>query len=125
MAGTVAQLLRPVGAVPGTVTAAASTGCHRLLREGAASVVAHAAEVAELVTVAGRALAPEPVTEVRAVDGLDPMGRRTLDALPVRRAVPAAAVAREAGLTLDETQAVLGLLELAALAVREEGRWRR
>jgi len=32
------DLMRPVGAVPGPVTSVASAGCHRLLREGAASV---------------------------------------------------------------------------------------
>ena len=32
-----ARLLRPVGAVPGPVTSAASAGCHRLLREGSRS----------------------------------------------------------------------------------------
>lgn len=39
---------RPVGAVPGPVTSAASTGCHLLIREGAACVT-DADQVAELV----------------------------------------------------------------------------
>lgn len=40
---------RPVGAVPGPVTSAASTGCHRLLRERIATVVTNACEVRELL----------------------------------------------------------------------------
>ena len=36
---------RPLMAVPGPVTSAASTGCHRLLREGAAQLVTDAADV--------------------------------------------------------------------------------
>jgi len=41
------ELGRPIGAVPGPVTSAASAGCHRLIREGA-TVVTTAEEVAEL-----------------------------------------------------------------------------
>ena len=44
-----ATLGRPLGAVPGPITSPASTGCHHLLREGAAECVTSAAEVRELV----------------------------------------------------------------------------
>lgn len=40
---------RSVGAVPGPITSAASTGCHRLLRERIAIVVTNAEEVKELL----------------------------------------------------------------------------
>lgn len=40
---------RPVGAVPGPITSAASTGCHRLLRERIATVVTSAEEIRELI----------------------------------------------------------------------------
>lgn len=33
------ELHRPVGAVPGPITSAASAGCHRLLRDGLGSVI--------------------------------------------------------------------------------------
>ena len=43
-----AQMIgRPVGAVPGPVTSAASSGCHKLIREGA-TIVTSAEEVADL-----------------------------------------------------------------------------
>jgi DNA processing protein len=48
IAGHAAALGRPVGAVPGPVTSAASAGCHRLLREGLAQCVTNADEMAEL-----------------------------------------------------------------------------
>jgi DNA processing protein len=38
-AARAAELLRPVGAVPGPITSTASVGCHRLLRDGAAVCV--------------------------------------------------------------------------------------
>jgi len=47
-AGHAAALGRPLGAVPGPVTSAASAGCHRLLREFDASCVTNAAEAWEL-----------------------------------------------------------------------------
>jgi DNA processing protein len=47
-AGHAASLGRPLGAVPGPVTSAASAGCHRLLREYDATCVTSAAEMAEL-----------------------------------------------------------------------------
>ncbi|NLE70557.1 MAG: DNA-protecting protein DprA [Actinomycetales bacterium] len=117
-----AELLRPVGAVPGPVTSAMSAGCHRLLREGSAVCVTDAAEVLELV---GPTPAPEPATVPRPGDDLDPVERRTLDALPVRRAVPEDVLARTAGLALPEVRAALGRLELVGLARREGGAWRR
>jgi DNA processing protein len=43
------SLGRPVGAVPGPVTSAASAGCHRLIREGVANVVTDAQDVTDLL----------------------------------------------------------------------------
>ena len=54
-AGHAAALGRPLGAVPGPVTSAASAGCHRLLREYDARCVTTAAEVRELWGDAGSA----------------------------------------------------------------------
>jgi DNA processing protein len=42
------EIGRPVGAVPGPVTSAASAGCHRLIRAYGASVITNADEAAEL-----------------------------------------------------------------------------
>ena len=120
-----ATLLRPVGAVPGPVTSAASAGCHRLLRDGAAVCVTDAGEVLELVGRVGRDLPPERATAPRAGDDLEPLLRRTLDALPVRRAAAPEAVARAAGLALAEVRGALGRLDLAGLAVQRDGLWRR
>lgn len=120
-----AALLRPVGAVPGPVTSAASAGCHRLLREGSAVCVTDAAEVADLAGGLGSDLAADPESDARPEDGLGPELRRTLDGLPVRRPVAPESVARAAGLTLVETRSALGRLELAGLAEQAGGLWRR
>ena len=48
VAGYATSLNRPVGAVPGPVTTAASAGCHRLMREFGATVITSADEAAAL-----------------------------------------------------------------------------
>ena len=50
VAARAAQLGRPVGAVPGPVTSAASSGTHRLLREGVASLITDTADVTALLS---------------------------------------------------------------------------
>lgn len=58
VAARAVELGRPVGAIPGPVTSAASAGCHRLLREGLAEVVTHAGDVRELLEPTPFPLAP-------------------------------------------------------------------
>lgn len=51
-ASSAINLQRPVGAVPGPVTSAASAGCHRLMRDGLASLVATYEDARELLASA-------------------------------------------------------------------------
>lgn len=130
-AGHAAGLLRPVGAVPGPVTSAASAGCHRLLREGAAVCVTDVEEVLELVGAPGAPVAQGDGGRVPATDdrpdlgGLDDAARRAFDALPARGGATVDALVRVAGLPVGELMAALGALELAGLAGHGSGRWRR
>lgn len=128
-ASRAAELSRPVGVVPGPVTSMASSGCHRLLRDGAAVCVTDAAEVAELAGDLGRDAAasapPEGQDRPAAQDGLDGLETRVWDALPLRSGRPVEAVARTAGLAVAETLGALGRLELTGLAERTPGGWRR
>jgi len=126
-----AELMRPLGAVPGPVTSATSTGCHGLLRDGAATCVTDAAEVVELIGQSGE-LAPTPTAEppgARAmperVAALGATARRVWDALPLRSAAGLEPVARAAGLSVRETLAGLGMLEQHDLAEPDGDRWRR
>lgn len=115
-AGHAAALGRPLGAVPGPVTSAASAGCHRLIREYDARCVTSAADVREL-------LGGEPDSVAGGGDRTDDR-TRILDAL-TRTARAAADVARRAGFTVDEAQGILGILELEGLAERADAGWRR
>lgn len=119
-----ADLLRPVGAVPGPVTSMVSAGCHRLLREGIGVCVSDLDEVLELLD-GGRALAPEGAAQPGLLDGLGPTEARVLDALPVRGVAEVDNLVRVCGLGAGETLAALGMLELAGRAERSGHGWRR
>ena len=117
-AGHAASLGRPLGAVPGPVTSAASAGCHRLLREYDARCVTTAAEVRELW---GEALPADRAAEER----MDPDTTRLLDALSTRTALPPHEVARRSGLAVDRVRGLLGMLELDGVASRRDDGWLR
>lgn len=128
-AGHAAALGRPLGAVPGPVTSAASAGCHRLIREFDAVCVTTAAEMAELAPLPGNdasatdeSTAPPDSTSLPETDG---QTMRVRDALSERSARTAADIAARSGLAIQTVQAVLGRLELdGAVAERENG-WTR
>jgi DNA processing protein len=123
-ASEAAALGREVGAVPGPVTSAASAGCHRLLREGA-TCVTDAAEIAELVCPIGQQEALPPAVPAAEYDGLDPVDLKVLDALPIRRPAPMAALVRTAGLDEQTVRASVGRLELRGLAAGTPQGWQR
>ena len=127
-----ADLLRPVGAVPGPVTSVASAGCHRLLREGAAVCVTDVDEVVELLPGGpGRgAGADDPggggggLVGPDDTEWLDPLCRQVHDALGLRAGAAAEVVAERVGVGVGEARGALGLLELAGLATRRDDGWR-
>jgi DNA processing protein len=120
-----ARLLRPVAAVPGPVTSVASAGCHRLLREGVATCVTDVDDVLELVgPLTPRPGPAAPDVRDRPEDRLDPVARLVRDALPRRGAHDVTRLAADAGVSVQDVRASLGLLELAELAERTEGGWR-
>lgn len=116
-AGHAAALGRPLGAVPGPVTSAASAGCHRLLRDYDATCITAADDVRELLGM----------DRGDAVGGAasDPAATRVLDALSHRQARVTDDVARRAGMAVAEAQAVLGMLELDGAVERRPDGWRR
>lgn len=137
-AGHAATLGRPLGAMPGPVTSPASAGCHRLLREFGAVCVVDAEQMAELA--GGRAPA-RAWGDVRPADARAPgeptaiepdaAGRpssdvvRVIDALSTRSPRSIEDLARRAGMSVHEVMAVLGPLELHAVAVRHADGWLR
>jgi len=96
---------RQVGAVPGPVNSWRSSGCNKLLAEGAA-VIRGAEDALELLLGPGATLAAEDGCE------LDARERRVLEAVE-GGAATAGAVTAETGLDFGPVQAALGGLERA------------
>ena len=104
---------RPVGAVPGPVTSAASAGCHRLIRENRAELVTGPDDMAEL---AG-GIVTDSEDRPRRDD------TRVLDALSARVPRHTDDIAARAGLSVSETQAELGRLQLEEVIRLGERGW--
>lgn len=117
------RLNRHVMAVPGPVTSGMSTGCHVEIRRGA-TCVTRAAEVLEQVGRLGEDLAVEPRGPVDVRDGLSETVRRVLDAVPARKPIGVAALAREAGVSALVVQQVLPPLQAHGLVRRVPDGWR-
>lgn len=134
-AGHAHQLGRPVGAVPGPVTSAASTGCHRLLREGAAVCVTTPQEMAELATAEFGGGGPtlevgdEHPPSARGDSHQRPLPQqsseatRLLDALSTRVPRPVDDVAARAGLSVGQVQSLIGQLALESIVIERERGW--
>ncbi|WP_307832430.1 DNA-processing protein DprA [Planomonospora sp. ID91781] len=123
-AGHAVALNRILAAVPGPVTSDTSTGCHRLIRQGAATCVTTPAEMAELVGAIGSDLAPEPRGPVLPRDRLAPEVRRVLEAVPARAGAGPAVIAVEAGVDLETVLSCLGGLAAAGYVEKTSRGWR-
>lgn len=112
---------RPVAAVPGPVTSAASAGCHVLLRAGAELVT----RVDEVIELAGRVgeLADELPHPVTPLDGLSAAERQVYEALPGRGTATVDQVAVASGLAPAQVFGPLAMLEVAGLVERRDGSW--
>lgn len=130
---------RQVAAVPGPVTSAASIGCHRLIREGAA-LVTSAEEILELMfplnavkqnVHGGGAAAAEPprnsagqIPAPSLFAGLSSDGVKVIDSLSKTAWKSLEQVARGAGLGTRTVQSELGLMELDGKVETRNGRYR-
>lgn len=130
---------RQVAAVPGPVTSAASTGCHRLIREGAA-LVTKAEEIMELMFPlnaveqnmhSGDAAASAPhrnsagqIPPPSLFAGLSSDGVKVIDSLSKTAWKSLEQVARGAGLGTRTVQSELGLMELDGKVETRNGRYR-
>lgn len=121
-AGHAASLGRPLGAVPGPVTSAASAGCHRLLREYDARCVTSTAEVRELLgfdaELGGRECGGDEGARI------DPEQTRLIDAMSTRTARSPNELARIAGLSDERVRALLGLLSIDGRVCNDAAGWR-
>lgn len=113
-----AALGRPLGAVPGPITSAASVGCHRILREFDGTCVTGADDVREML---GLGAAPVPIVDAGRTDDLT----RVLDAASTRVARTTAELAVRSGLAPTDVEALVGLAALSGDLERDGQGWRR
>lgn len=122
-AGHAAALGRPLGAVPGPVTSAASAGCHRLIREFSAVCVTNADEMAELAPLPTATAAQHDTDASREVAGVSAEHLRITDALSARSARPVDDLAARSGLSIAAVQTVLGTMQLEGTATERASGW--
>ena len=121
-AGHAAALGRPLGAVPGPVTSAASAGCHRLIRDFDAVCVTNADEMAELAPLTPY-LDTNPGDATEGVSSPSSDTMRVVDALSTRSPRTPDDIAARAGLAISRVQAVLGVLELEGRVRSRDRGW--
>lgn len=121
-AGHAAALGRPIGAVPGPVTSAASAGCHRLIREYGAVCVTNADDMAELAPLP-TTNTPHSAANVREEAGVSAEQLRMLDALSARSPRPVDDIAVRSGLSIATVQAALGAMQLDGTATERATGW--
>ena len=114
------ELGRPVGAIPGPITASTSHGCNRLIQSGQAELVQDDNDLLNLLGIHSQLSIPE----VDSIDTLGPLEIRLLDALTLKPTDPAK-VAAKAGLTMVEASVAFTQLNLVQMAVSGESGWMR
>lgn len=122
-AGHAAALGRPLGAVPGPVTSAASAGCHRLIREFDAVCVTNAEEMAELAPLPGGGAAQDSDSEPGEANEPSAERVRITDALSTRSARLVDDIAARSGLSIATVQSVLGAMQLDGNAAERASGW--
>jgi len=114
------ELGRPVGAIPGPITASSSLGCNRLIQSGQAELVQDGDDLLNLLGIHSQLSS----IDFDASDNLGPFETRLLDALSARATEPAK-VAQKAGLTIVEANVAFTQLNLMQLAVSTDSGWAR
>lgn len=130
------ELGREVGAIPGPVTSATSSGANQLLKDGA-HVITETSDVTALLGQVDQHESgslfdlPEQVRTWQSqnpskLDVVDPLERRAWDALPRRGSASLEQAATESGLSIGEVRMGLLGLEAQGLAtVSDTGHWGR
>ncbi|HLP23275.1 MAG TPA: DNA-processing protein DprA [Microbacteriaceae bacterium] len=116
-----ASLGRPLGAVPGPVTSPSSAGCHALLRDGIATCVTDADDVAQLAWEVD--LAP-PTEHALLADPLADASLGPLALLERGRWLTMDDLLAKTSSTVDEVSCALAEAEIAGAAERRGALWR-
>lgn len=114
---------RSIAAVPGPVTSSTSASPHEMIRSGEATLVAKAADVAELVGPLGADPPADFDSRAREMDGWTPERVAVFEAMPARAVIDMGALAMRSGLGVGDCMAVLGELEMDGLIRKVPKGW--
>lgn len=123
-AGHCTKLGRPLMAVPGPITSAASAGCHKLIAAerdparlvtGVSDILLAIGSAGDLPLTRDGEAGPARDALSERLEGLDPAARQVFDAFPARRSTSPDRLAVAAGLPVLTVIRVLPVLELAGL----------
>ena len=115
-AGHANELDRPVGAIPGRVDSVRSAGCHRLIREGRAELIATPSHLLELMGFDSDNGLPQNLQNSYETRVLDALGETVL---------PVEMVAKVSGMTMADTGSTLIRLSRANLVHRISEGWQK
>jgi DNA processing protein len=118
------DLNRPLMAVPGPVTSAASAGCHLVIRDWGGHCVTGVADVLAQLSFSADDACTQPVGPVLPHDELDPVSRSVLEAVPARTGWGPARIAVSAGVDFDTVLRCLGQLAAGGFVERCARGWR-
>jgi DNA processing protein len=118
------DLCRPLMAVPGPVTSAASAGCHEIIRNWQAACVTNALDVLDHVAAPGEHVSAQRKGPILARDQLDLVTSLVLDAVPAHRGAGPMAIAVSAGVDADTVVRCLGALAATGFIDRCPNGWR-
>lgn len=121
------ELGRALYAVPGPIFSPTSEGCHRLIRDGLAELVADASQVHQDQPLFNEneqgSLFGQADTQQALLDSLTEVQQRIWDLLPVRQPALPEQLAASSGLPSRTVMLTLSQLERLGLAQGQAGRW--
>ncbi|MEP9391588.1 DNA-processing protein DprA [Gordonia sp. VNQ95] len=116
------KLGRPLGAVPGPVTSATSVGCHEMIADGRAALIADVDALVSVVRPDGLGVPDHGAA--RPTDGLTAQQKLVHDAIPGRGGATLEEIAFSAGVEIDATRVALVMMELGGLVGTDGSTWR-
>ncbi|MFC8179974.1 DNA-processing protein DprA [Rhodococcus sp. NPDC057297] len=118
------RLGKPVLAVPGPVTSASSKGCHRMIREGEARLVADAHDVVAEAGPSGEVGEGRP-SMFRDLDALSDNALLVYEALPATGTRSPQELSEASSVPVAKVRSVLPLLELEGFVSSDDTGWFR
>ncbi|KSU67792.1 DNA-processing protein DprA [Arthrobacter sp. NIO-1057] len=119
------ELGRDVAAVPGSVFAPNSAGCHRLIAEGSAGILTSPQDALDLIGATGGAQSVhEQLVPQKSTDQLGREEGMVYDILSFRKPMPVDEISARSGIPMIQTLKAVGRLEALGMACTDGLAWK-